>query len=72
MVIGYSEVVGAQSWRDRNISSSFNLSEKHQISSKSLTMHTLQPGIEACIYSCHKIKRKIKQFAGIIHLDWLI
>ena len=56
-MIGYSEVVGAQSWRSRNISSSFNLSEKHEISGKSLTTHTGHPGIEAFTYSCPKIKR---------------
>ena len=30
----------------------FNLSKKYQMSSKSLTMQTGQPGIEACTYSC--------------------
>jgi len=34
-----------------SLSSSFDLSEKHEISSKSLTMRTGQPGIKACTYS---------------------
>jgi len=42
----------------KSSSSSFNLSEKYQISSKSLTMQTGQPGIEACTYSCPEIKMK--------------
>jgi len=38
-------------------SSSFSLSEKHQVSSKSfLAMQPGQPGIEACTCSCPRIK----------------
>jgi len=37
-------------------SSSFNLSKKCQTGSKSLTMQTGEPGIEACTYSCPELK----------------
>jgi len=39
-------------------SSSFILSEKRQTGSKSLTMPTGEPGIEACTYSCPELKRE--------------
>jgi len=50
------------------------MSEKYRISSKSLAVHRLHPGINACTYSYSKIKRgKIKQRrAGLSNLSAMV